>query len=285
MSETLGAGLRRAAETLGAAGVDDAKLEARRLLEHASGLDRAQLIAEDQAPLGPEAAAALDAAVARRATHEPLAHILGAAPFHEIMIRTDARALVPRSDSEGVVELALELLPPGPVEIADLGTGTGCLLLALLAARPDARGIGLDASSDAADLARENAAALGLSDRCTLLAKSWSDWTDDGRIDLVISNPPYIPSADIAGLAPDVRDYDPRAALDGGGDGLDAYREITALCADQLRPGAWLVLEIGWDQAAAVGALLTAQGFADLRLRQDLEGRDRALAARRPPAR
>lgn len=283
MSETIGKLLCAAQRRLQTAGIDEAKLEARLLVAAALGTDPAGLIACAHDAIGPEASARVEPFIARRAAREPLAHILGETEFHRIRLFSDARALIPRSDSETVVELALEVLPPGRTgHVADLGTGSGCLLLALLAARPDLTGEGVEASAGAIALARENAGQTGLSGRARFVHASWSDWTGWDAADLILSNPPYIRSEEIAGLQPEVRDHEPRAALDGGPDGLAAYREIIALAAAGMRTGAWLVLEIGHDQDEAVSALLQAASFADLLHRRDLGGNSRAIAARTP---
>lgn len=267
---------------LEAAGFDEAAIEARLMVEHVTGLSGAAAIASARQTLTDEEAAALAAMLVRRLTHEPLQHIIGRTWFYGLEILCDARALIPRHDSECVVEAALERLPEGEAAwVADLGTGTGCLLAALLARRPLARGTGVEASPAAASLARENLAALGLQGRTKVFEGGWADWTGWGAADLIISNPPYIASAEIEALDPEVRLHDPRAALDGGADGLGAYREIAALGAALMKPGAWLVLETGNDQRAAATGLLAEQGFTALAAGQDLGGNDRWVAGRR----
>ena len=282
MSETIGQALARVAGELAGAGIDEARIEARRLVGWAAGLDGAGLISQADTPLGEGASAALARGIAHRMARRPLAHLEGWTEFYGLRLKADPRALIPRSDSECVVELALENLPAGaPARIADLGTGSGCLLLALLAARPDATGEGIDESADAIALARENARALG-PDRATWRAMGWRDWAHWAFCDLIISNPPYIRSGEIAALQPEVRDHEPRLALDGGPDGLAAYREIVALAGERMKPGAALVFEIGHDQREPVAALLESAGFANLTFRRDLAGRDRAISALRP---
>ena len=218
----------------------------------------------------------------RRAGHEPLQHIEGTGGFFGLTLACDRRALVPRADSESVVEAALARMPEdGDIRIADLGTGSGCILLAILSNRPRATGVGVEADMDAADLAEQNTAQLDLSARVRIARQSWANWQDWSEMDLVVSNPPYIARAEIDTLAPEVRDHDPRAALDGGGDGLDAYREIAALGAANMSWGAWLVLEIGHDQGQSVPALLADRGFSDISVTKDLGGNDRVVCARR----
>lgn len=283
MSETLAAAERRVAQELANAGIGEAALESRLLLSHITGLSRAMMIAEPDRVLSAEETQACKAALARRVAREPLQHILGVTQFYGLDIRTDARALIPRVDSECVVEAALDRLPKDTrIVLADLGTGTGCLLAALLSQRQLARGEGVEASAEAASLARENLAALNLAERGAVFHGSWTQWQGWGHADLIISNPPYIASSVIPELAPEVRVHDPLSALDGGADGLDAYREIAALGAAGIKPGAWLVLEIGFDQNEAVSQLLEREGFQSLASGQDLGGNDRWVAARRP---
>ena len=255
------------------------------MLGHVTGLSGVREIMAEEPMLTADKAAALEAMVQRRLTHEPLQHILGRTWFYGLEILCDDRALIPRPDSETVVEAALALLPEDrPVRVADLGTGTGCLLAAVLSQRPEARGVGVEASPEAASLARENLAALGLGQRTSLFVGRWEDWAGWPETDLVLSNPPYIPSRDIESLSPEVRDHDPRAALDGGPDGLAAYHSLVSLAARGLRPGAWLVLETGHDQREAVSELLVKHGFSAIASARDLGGHDRAVWARRPPA-
>jgi len=281
LSANIGQVLCWAQRRLREAGLDEAKEEARRLVADVLGTDTAGLISRSHDAPPPGLAARLDPLLKRRAAREPIAHILGHTEFYGLYLFTDERALIPRSDSEAVVELALERVPSGPGIIADLGTGSGCLLLAMLSQRPDLTGIGIDASADAIALADANAHENGFGEIAHLRHITWTDWTGWGEADLVVSNPPYIARDEIAALAPEVRDHDPRLALDGGADGLDAYREIIALGATRMKPGAWLVLETGHDQRAPVAALLEQNGFTDIESRTDLGGNHRALAARR----
>ena len=283
MSETLAAAERRMAQELAAAGIGEAALEARLLLSHITGLSRAMMIAQSDRSLTPDEVQSYRQALARRLLREPLQHILGVTQFYGLDIRTDNRALIPRPDSECVVEAALDRLPKDqPLTLADLGTGTGCLLAALLTQRPLARGEGVEASPEAAELARENIEALDLTGRAGIFSGRWSDWHGWTSADLIISNPPYIASGVIPALEAEVREHDPMSALDGGADGLDAYREIIFLAEAAMKPGAWLVLEIGYDQKAAVMDLLAASGFAQAASGADLGGNDRWVAARRP---
>ncbi|MFN4184655.1 MAG: peptide chain release factor N(5)-glutamine methyltransferase [Hyphomonas sp.] len=265
------------------AGISEANQNAIMLMVHAFGDTRAALISAGNAPVPKAVEDFYLAAVERRLAREPIQHILGVTSFYGLDIRTDARALIPRIDSESVVEAALDRMPKdGPLQIADLGTGSGCLLAALLSQRPQASGEGVEASPEAASLARENLQALRLADRGAVFAGSWADWQGWARADLIVSNPPYIASAEIGTLEPEVRAHDPLSALDGGADGLDAYREIIALAAVAMKPGAWLVFEIGHDQKAALEGLLGQAGFEQIAAGQDLGGNDRWVAGCRP---
>jgi release factor glutamine methyltransferase len=253
------------------------------LLAHFAGCPSSDLIARGGDEVSNETISMYYAGVARRVGREPLQHVLGTTEFYGLEFLTDARALIPRPDSEIVVEAALARIPEGqPVFVADLGTGSGCLLSAILANRPHASGVGVEASPEAAALARENLFRLGLSERAGVHEGPWSGWQKWGEADLIISNPPYIVSAEMADLMPEVRDHDPAAALDGGADGLDAYREIVHLAAAAMKPGAWLVFEIGYDQKDSVSGLLDAAGFEAITCLKDLGGNNRALVAQHP---
>jgi release factor glutamine methyltransferase len=257
---------------------DNPRLEARLLLAHALGLTRADLIRDPHRHIE---AGAFDELLARRLGHEPLAHILGRREFWSLEFQVSPATLIPRPDSETLIEAALAhyAAAPPPRQILDLGTGTGCLLLALLHEFPAAFGIGVDIAPEAARLARRNANQIGLADRAAFVG---GDWTNalNGRFDLVISNPPYIPAADIPGLMPEVALHEPRRALDGGADGCDAYRTILHDLAHRLLPGGAAILELGAGQAAAVSALAQQAGFA-ASLHLDLAGIQRAIVLSR----
>ena len=266
-----------------ALGLDTPELDARLLVAHALGLALEALLADPDAPVGAAGAAAIDALAARRSAREPVARILGRQEFYGREFRLNEATLVPRPDTETLIAAVLDRidrtgLRSAPLRLADLGTGSGAILLTLLAELPGAGGIGTDISARALDAARANADRLGLADRAAFLA---ADFTAalDGTFDLIVSNPPYIERAAIAALDPEVRRHDPFAALDGGADGLDAYRAILADGPRLLKPGGALFLEIGADQAAAVAALVAAAGLDRCTIHRDLAGRDRVVSA------
>lgn len=262
---------RHGAARLAAAGVDTPRIDARLLLMQSAGLTRLELLSDAARTVDP---AAYDALLDRRAAREPVALILGWQEFWSLRFEVSAATLIPRADSETLIEAALAARPDrGRVgSILDLGTGTGCLLLAALTEFAGAWGVGVDRVPAASALARRNAAALGLGARASMLCGDW-DASLAGRFDLVLSNPPYIPTGDLAGLMPEVARYEPGAALDGGADGLDAYRLIVAALPDLLAPGGIAVLELGAGQADAVAGLWGGP----VTLRPDLGGVQRAL--------
>ncbi len=275
--------LREGRHRLSQAGIEGAAYEARLLLAHAAQCLPADLIGQATQCVPRSVLSVFQALLTQRETRQPIQHILGETDFYGLTLKSDRRALIPRPDSECVVELALSHISTGArnVRIADLGTGSGCLLLAVLAQRPNARGLGLDQSAEAIALARENAALTGIAGRVDMSVQSWLSWKDWGDYDLVISNPPYIQSDIIQTLAPEVRDFDPRIALDGGRDGLSAYRELIDLASQYMSRGSHLVLEIGYDQCEAVSDLLMQAGFTDLECSRDLAGQDRAISVRK----
>jgi release factor glutamine methyltransferase len=272
-----------AKERLKAAGVDSPVIDARLLVEAAADATRADIVADPQKPLTPEQAARLEDFVARREQREPISHILGRKGFWKIMLRVTPGVLTPRPDTETVVELVLRDLPEDRAfTLLDLGVGSGAIMLAILADRPAARGLGIDVSEDALAVARDNAASLGLAGRAAFLRGDWTRGLADGEFDRVVSNPPYIRSDEIEGLDPEVRDYEPRIALDGGADGLDAYRLLAPEIIRVLKPGGRFAVEIGYDQSAAVEALFKAAGAEDVATAKDLALRDRVVSGRRP---
>jgi len=265
------------------AGIDSASLDARLLTGHALGLDLTGVITAAQRQLTADESARLEDYARRRLAGEPVARIVGEKEFWGLPLQLAPATLVPRPDTETVVELALELLRAGgeldrQLRIADLGTGTGAILLALLSELPAATGIGTDISEAALQTAAANAARAGLSDRATFIACNYASGLS-GPFDLIVSNPPYIRSADIGSLAPEVRNHDPLAALDGGADGLDAYRALVPQAARLLAPGAALVVEAGAGQSGQIEALMVAAGLTPAPSpKADLAGIPRAVA-------
>lgn len=285
--QSLDAARRALASRFKSAGIDSAELDARLLLGAALNLDLTGMISEAARPLTSDEAARLEAFALRRLAGEPVARILGMKEFWGLPLTLSPATLVPRPDTETVVELALQMLRDNPanraLRIADLGTGTGAILLALLSELPGARGIGTDISAEALRTAQENAARLGLSGRAAFIRCDYASALA-GPFDLIVSNPPYIPSADIAGLAVEVRDHDPHLALDGGADGLRAYRALIAQAGCILAPDAVLVVEAGQGQAGQIEALMTAAGLAlPGPPKADLAGIARAVGARKTP--
>ena len=274
---------RTLAAQLKSAGNDEAELDARMLVGAALDLDLTGMIAQASRKLTSVETALLAQYAQRRIAGEPIARILGQKEFWGLPLQLSSATLVPRSDTETVVELALQLLRAGgnldrPLRIADLGTGSGAILLALLSELPAAQGFGTDISEAALHTASANAAHAGLSNRATFIACDYASGLA-GPFDLIASNPPYIRSSDIAGLATEVRNHDPMAALDGGADGFDAYRTLIPQAATLLAPGAALVVEAGEGQSAQIRGLMTAAGLMPvITPKADLAGIPRAVA-------
>ncbi len=270
--------LRDAGERLEAAGIPSPRADARILLRTALARSLEALIREPDASVPASGAERFLALVARRALREPVSRILGEREFWSLRFSLSPDTLDPRPDSETVVEAALEWCGErqGPLRVLDLGTGTGCLLLAVLESRPGATGIGTDIAEGAVARAARNAAALGLSDRASFRRADW-DAGIAGRFDLILSNPPYIPTPEIGGLEPEVSSWDPQAALDGGADGLDAYRRIAPAAAGRLAPGGAAFLEIGAGQEEPVEAIMAAAGLTRFVRKADLGGNVRCL--------
>lgn len=278
-------GLRRLAEArLRDAGIDTPDLDARYLLEHALGLIRTDFVANSERIVSETDVARALALIDRRVAREPVGRILGHREFWTIDLALNPDTLEPRPDTETVVEAVLKatLDRNASLHLLDLGTGTGCILLALLAELPNARGLGVDLSPLAVEAAVGNAERNGLSDRARFQAGDWGSGLKD-RFDIVVSNPPYIPSAEIATLEPEVREHDPRRALDGGPDGLAPYRLIAAQLPRLLVPGGLVAVEVGQGQAADVARLLVAQGIQGVLSLRDLGGIERCVRGRNGP--
>ncbi|PTE19299.1 peptide chain release factor N(5)-glutamine methyltransferase [Phaeovulum veldkampii] len=270
--------LRAAVARLGAAGIESAARDARRLLAHALGVAPDRLTLHLADALTAPQAAAFDAALAARAARQPVSQIVGARDFWGRGFRVTRDTLDPRPETETLVAAALE---GAFLRVLDLGTGTGCILLSLLADRPMASGLGVDLSPAALAVARDNAVALGVAARAEFAVSDW--WgAVAGRFDLIVSNPPYIAADEMAGLAPEVRDWEPHLALSPGGDGLDAYRALLAGAGAHLAPGGRLMVEIGPTQGPAVAAMMAESGLARVLVRPDLDGRDRVVIGHGP---
>ncbi len=271
---------RDAAAQLRAAKIEDAEADARLLLCHAAGFDAAMLIARERDPASEKFAQDYAQLIARRIAGEPVARILGEKEFWSLRFTLGVDTLVPRADTETIVEAALAAIADRKraIRILDLGTGTGAILAALLAELPSAYGVAVDRSEAALRVAKENLRNLSFGDRVSYLCSDWMRALG-GTFELIVSNPPYIASGELALLSPDVRDHDPRLALEGGPDGLDAYRAIVPGLHERLAPDGVAVLELGQGQEAAVAALVAAE--AGLRTagpaRPDLAGIARAL--------
>lgn len=276
--DQLGAVLKAAAERLRAAGADTPELDARLLLQSATGLSREAMIMEPGRAISAEEAGRFEALLRRREGREPVSRILGEREFYGRSFRITPATLDPRPDTETLIEAALALMPP-KARLLDLGTGTGAIAVTLLAERPDATGTATDVSPEALEVARENAARLGAAPRLTLACGNWFAPVQ-GVFDMILSNPPYIPQGEIAGLSPDVRNFDPGLALVGGGDGLDPYRHIAMHAAPHLAADGHVLVEIGAGQAAGVEAIFARAGFSLSGRHRDLGGHVRCLVFR-----
>ena len=284
-TEVLSEILREAAQRLIAAGIADGMADARILVCAATGLSREDLLREPHRRVSRAHLDLFGEMVRRRTGREPVSRILGHREFRSLEFSVGPDTLDPRPDSETVVDAVLDHAKrfDDAVRVLDLGTGTGCLLLAVLNELPQAEGVGVDIADGAVEMATRNAAALGLSDRVKFLQ---SDWTEsvNGKFELVISNPPYIERDEIPRLMPEVSRHDPIRALDGGADGLDAYRAIADRLGHVLSPGGVAIFEIGSAQQDTVTDIFAGLGFERIDVRRDLAGHVRALAFNGPGA-
>jgi len=279
MTLTLVQAWKQAKSRLEAAGLAGPVIDARLLVEAAADATRTDIVTDPYRVLSPEQEARLDAYLSRREHREPVSHILGRKGFWKIMLGVNSNVLTPRPDTETVVDVALKDFPEhAPWRVLDLGVGSGAILLAILAERPAAKGLGVDVSEEALAVARDNAVSLGLAGRLALLRGDWAEGLADESFDLVVANPPYIASEVIETLEPEVREWEPRLALDGGADGLDAYRILAPQILRVLKPGGRFAVEIGYDQKAEVEALFEAAGAAEVRTIRDLGDHDRVVA-------
>jgi release factor glutamine methyltransferase len=281
MTASIGTAWREVRDRFRAADIDTPELDARLLAEAAFGLDQMGLLAHEKTAAPGEGLGRLQAFAARRLDGEPVARILRHKEFYGLDFMLSEATLVPRPDTELLVDIGLAvLLPKADPVFLDLGTGSGCVAIAILVNVPNARAVAVDLAPDAVETARANAIRHGVIDRIAFRAGSWCGPVAPGeKFDLVVSNPPYIESEIIEDLAREVSQFDPRLALDGGEDGLAAYRHILADVAGHLKPGATLAVEIGSEQGLRVGALLASAGFAGVDVRKDLAGLDRVVVA------
>ncbi|MDP1699567.1 MAG: peptide chain release factor N(5)-glutamine methyltransferase [Aestuariivirga sp.] len=277
MSETRRGLLKQAGERLAAHGIETAVLDARLLFQSVSGLRHEDIVAEPDLGAPPDVAARFSVLVERRSRFEPVSRILGTREFYGRSFRVTPDVLDPRADTETLIGAALGLVKgKGPLRFLDLGTGSGAIAVTLLAELPGATAVASDLSEAALAVAKANAEALGVAGRASFVQANWFAGIG-GSFDLIVSNPPYIPLGDIAGLAPDVREFDPARALDGGPDGLEAYRRIASCAGSHLATQGHVVLEIGAGQENAVNELFTGQGFARESRHFDLVGHVRCL--------
>jgi release factor glutamine methyltransferase len=264
-----------------AAGIDTPVIDARLLLEAGAGVARIDIVTDPYRELTSTQVAAVEALAARRLAREPVAHIIGRKAFWSIDLAVTPDVLIPRPETELVVDTALKLMTPdAALRVLDLGVGSGAILFALLSERPKATGVGIDASAAALDVARRNATALGLDARAVLRAGDWGEGVGE-RFDIVVSNPPYIAAREIAELSPEVQ-REPRLALEGGDDGLAAYRIIAPQMSALLKPGGGWALEVGRGQAEQVAALCSAAGLTPQPPRADLGGISRVVWGQQP---
>jgi release factor glutamine methyltransferase len=280
--DTIGSTVGDVAAALGAAGFDEPRRRARRLVAAALGLSAAAVFSHLDRMIPAADSERIADFLARMLTHEPLSRITGAREFWGLEFRLSPDTLDPRPETETVVEAVIARFPErrSAYRILDLGTGSGCLLLSLLSEFPAASGVGVDRAPGAASAARDNAFRLGLAARASFVAGDWASALAGG-FDIVVANPPYIATDEIAALAPEVRDFDPHRALDGGADGLGAYRVIARELPLLLVPGGLLAAEIGHGQDAAVARLIAAQGLMIEEIIADLAGIPRCVVARR----
>ncbi len=273
-----------ARDQLKRAGVDSPVIDARLLLEAAAGASRSDIITDPHRPLTEEQAQLFADYLDRRSRREPVSRILGRKGFWKIALKVTPDVLSPRPDTETVVDTVLKAHPEGMAfSVLDMGVGSGAILLSILADRPAARGLGTDVSAEALAVARENAALLDLNHRAAFMRTSWADGLGDESFEVVVSNPPYIASAEIETLDPEVRDHEPRLALDGGEDGLEAYRALVPEVLRVLKAGGQFAVEIGHDQGPAVSRLFQEAGAQQVQVIRDLSDRDRVVAGLKNP--
>ncbi len=283
MTTTLVKAWTGAQKRLKAAGIDSPAIDARLLLEAATGATRTDIITDPYREISDEQGRILEGWLARREKREPVARILGRKGFWKLLLNLSDHVLIPRPETECIVDMILKTTQVGDTfSLADLGVGSGAILLSVLSERPAAKGLGTDISEEALAVARDNAAGLGLDNRAAFLRTSWGSGIADSSFDYVASNPPYIRSDVIPTLDPEVRHHDPILALDGGKNGLAAYEELAPEIFRLLKPGGLTWLEIGFDQSEAVENLMKNAGFEGVATFLDLSNLPRIVTARKP---
>jgi len=281
MPGSISAELDRAAGLFGDSGCFTPRLDAEVLLAHVLGVDRCFLIREASREIGPCELDAFGALVRRRVAREPVAYLTGSREFWSYLVTTDSRALIPRPESETLIEEAAELFTAGkPMTFADIGCGSGCLAVTLGGIFTGSSGIACDIDPQALALARQNIEAANLTERVEARLGDLLDPLEGRRVDLICANLPYVPTGELATLVPEVRDFEPIRALDGGIDGLEQIRRLIRGAPDGLAPGGWLLVEVGAGQFAEVTRLCEAAGLEGVHTRRDLRGIQRMVAAR-----
>lgn len=284
MTLTLVKAWTAAKDRLKDAGIDQPSIDARLMLEVAASVTRTEIVTDPYRELTAEQQATLEEYLARRARREPVSHIIGRKGFWKILLQVNKNVLTPRPETEVIVDEVLKAFPEQMgFSMLDLGVGSGTILLAVLAERPAAKGLGIDASAEALAVAKDNAASLDLNTRAAFMHGDWTAGLGDASFDLVVSNPPYIPTAVIDTLEPEVRDHEPRLALDGGADGLDAYRLLAPEILRVLKPAGMFAVEIGYDQSKDVEALFREAGAQQVTTIKDLSTHDRVVTGVKNP--
>ena len=279
MTMRLDQALLEATRQLKAAGIEGARQDAGILITHILQADRSILYREPEKQLSAEELEAFQALIDRRAAREPVAHLIGRREFWSRDFIVNEHVLDPRPDTETLVAETLKQMPDieKPYQVLDLGTGSGCLILTLLAERPAARGVAVDLSKDALKVAQQNTENMELLDRCQLINGAWFEKIS-GQFDVIVSNPPYIPEEDRSSLEPEVFDHEPHMALFAGADGLDCYRDIISSAPNYLTKGGWLGFEVGIHQAEQVKQLMEERGFSNLKITKDLAQIERCVS-------
>jgi release factor glutamine methyltransferase len=280
MLQTVQDALRHSNDVLAEAGIETARLDARLLVGHVLGMDAKAALLVNERALHDAEQERLKTLLARRAGHEPMAYIMAEREFWSLPFKVTPATLVPRPDSETIVEAVLASVPDRQkhFSILDLGTGSGCLLLSLLHELPQAQGVGIDCSTPALNVARDNAQHLQLSNRASFICADWGNGVSK-KFDLIVCNPPYIPHDEIKTLMPDVAQFEPRHALSGGKDGLESYRAIASCVPDMLKKDGTAYFEIGMNQADAVINILTENRLQTVDIKEDLSGLPRCIVA------